>query len=298
MMGNGLIESKAGMSFHLEGENEIDATLLSHMISDMVEYTKIMAKEVNPDAYLKMNVTAFKNGSFEVLFSAVCQAAETLFTGVGAAATTAGAVIGAVKGGIEIKKLLKGKSARAINDLPDGKISIEAQSGEKVTVPSASQVVMYNIQADQLITNISNYAKIHNPDGGFSIADESGSVYCSPFDISEMAKPSDITETTNCQRSRVDADLLIRKPDLEGTSKWGFTYNGRLINAAIDDDVFLEWFKSHGTINRGDHIHTTLEIYVDVDPQGNPIKGTEKYTVIKVHGEILRDIESAQDCLI
>ena len=50
-----------------------------------------------------MNVTAFKNGSFEVLFSAVCQAAETLFTGVGVAATTAGAVIGAVKGGIEIK---------------------------------------------------------------------------------------------------------------------------------------------------------------------------------------------------
>lgn len=297
-MENELIESKAGMSFHLDGESEIDATLLSHMISDMVEYTKIMAKEVNPDAYLKMNVTAFKNGSFEVLFSAVCQAAETLFTGVGVAATTAGAVIGAVKGGIEVKKLLKGRSAKSVNILPDGKISVEAQNGEKVTVPTASQVVMYNIQADQLITNISNYAKTHNPSGGFSITDDVGSVYCSPLDISEMARPSNIIETMTCQRSRVEADLLIRKPDLEGTSKWGFTYNGRLINASIDDDIFLEWFKSHGTINRGDHIHATLEIYVDVDPQGNPIKGTEKYTVIKVHGEILRDIASAQDCLI
>lgn len=297
-MENELIESKAGMSFHLDGESEIDATLLSHMISDMVEYTKIMAREVNPDAYLKMNVTAFKNGSFEVLFSAVCQAAETLFTDVGVAATTAGAVIAAVKGGIEIKKLLRGKPAKSVNDLPEGHISVEAQDGEKVTVPSASKVVMYNIQADQLITNISNYAKAHNPNGGFTVADESGCVYCSPFDISEMAKPSDITETTTCQRSRVDADLLIRKPDLEGASKWGFTYNGRLINASIDDDVFLEWFKSHGTINRGDHIHVTLEIYVDIDPQGNPIKGTEKYTIIKVHGEILRDIESDQGRLI
>ena len=52
-------------------------------------------------------------GVFEVLFSAVCQAAETLFTGVGVAATTAGAVIGAVKGGIEIKNSLKGKAPKS-----------------------------------------------------------------------------------------------------------------------------------------------------------------------------------------
>lgn len=293
-MENELIESRAGMSFHLDGENEIDATLLSHMISDMVGFTKIIAKEVNPDAYLKMNVTAFKNGSFEVLFSAVCQAAETLFTGVGVAATTAGAVIGAVKGGIEIKKLLKGKAPKSLEDLPGGKISVEAQNGEKVTVPSASQVVMYNIQADQLITNISNYAKEHNPNGGFTVSDGAGNVYCSSCDISEMAKASDITETSTCQRSRVETDLLIRKPDLEGSSKWGFTYNGRIINASIEDDYFLEWFQTHGTVNRGDHIHATLEIYVDIDPQGNPIKGTEKYTVIKVHGEILHDIENTK----
>ncbi len=31
-----------------------------------------------------------------------------------------------------------------------------------------------------------------------------------------------------------------------------------------------------------------------IDPQGNPIKGTEKYTVIKVHGEILHDIENTK----
>lgn len=293
-MENELIKSKAGMSFHLDGENEIDATLLSHMISDMVEYTKIMAREVNPDAYLKMNVTAFKNGSFEVLFSAVCEAAETLFTGVGTAAATAGAVIGAVKGGIEIKKLLRGKPAKSVDKLPEGKISVESENGDKIIAPSASQLVMYNIQADQLITNISNYAKTHNPNGGFTVSDESGSVYCSSSDISVMAKPSEITETSACQRSRVETDLLIRKPDLEGSSKWGFTYNGKIINASIDDDNFLEWFQAHGTVNRGDHIHATLEIYVDIDPQGIPIKGTEKYTVIKVHGEILHNMDNIQ----
>ena len=153
---------------------------------------------------------------------------------------------------------------------------------------------MYNIQADQLITNISNYAKEHNPNGGFTVSDGAGNVYCSSCDIYEMAKASDITETSTCQRSRVETDLLIRKPDLEGSSKWGFTYNGRIINASIEDDYFLEWFQTHGTVNRGDHIHATLEIYVDIDPQGNPIKGTEKYTVIKVHGEILHDIENTK----
>lgn len=293
-MENELIESRAKMSFHLDGENEIDASLLSHMISDMADFTQIMAKEVNPDAYLKMNVTAFKNGSFQVDFSAVCQAAQSIFLTVGAAATIAGSVIGAVKGGIELKKLLKGEKPKSIKKLPDGKVEIESKDGDKATVPSASQTVIYNIRADQLITNISGYAKEHNPNGGFTVSDESGAVYCSTDDVMGMSKPSNIVETTTCQRSHTEVDMLIRKAVLEGSSKWGFDYNGRAIDATIEDEDFLLWFMENGTVNRGDHIRATLDILTDVDPNGVAIKGTEKFTVVQVHGRILHSMEESK----
>ena len=290
-MENELIESKATMSFHLDGESEIDATLLAHMISDMADFTKLMAKEVNPDAYLKMNVTAFRNGSFQVDYSAVCQAAESMFTAIGVVAATAGTVIAAVKGGIEIKKLLKGERPKEVKKLPDGFVEVESEDGNKVITPAASQSVIYNIRADQLISNISNYVQEHDPRGGFTLSDGGHPVYCSAEDVKGMSRLAPIVDTVTCQRSRIEVDMLIRKPVLEGNSKWGFDYNGRAIDAAIEDGDFLEWFQEHGTVNRGDHIHATLEILVDIDPNGSPIKGTEKYCVVKVHGKILHSSE-------
>lgn len=82
--------------------------------------------------------------------------------------------------------------------------------------------------------------------------------------------------------------MLIRKAVFEGNSKWGFDYNGKAIDASINDEAFLAEFQKNGFVNKGDHIRATLEILVDLDPQGVPIKGTEKYTVVNVHGSIIR----------
>lgn len=290
-MENELIESKAKMSFHLDGESEIDAVLLSSMIADMAELTKLTAKETNPDSYLKMNVTAFKNGSFQIDFSAVCQVAETMFTGTAACVGLAATVIGGVKGIFEIKKLLKGSKAKAVEKDDNGYITVEASNGKKITVPSQSGIVMNVVQVDQLVTNISSYAREHNPDGGFSVSDGEKTVYCSSEDVSGMSKPMPIVETSTCQRSRIDATMLIRKAVFEGSSKWGFDLNGKAIEASIEDDEFLLEFQRNGSVNKGDHIQATLEVYVDLDLQGIPIKGTEKYTVIKVYGGILHSMQ-------
>jgi len=66
-----LIKIKTAFGFHLSGESSIDAELLSKTIHGVAKLTDLAAKEENSEAYLKMNVTAFKNGSFEIAFSAV-----------------------------------------------------------------------------------------------------------------------------------------------------------------------------------------------------------------------------------
>lgn len=296
-MANELIESRETMSFHLDGSSEIDAVLLSKMISDMAELTKLAAHEVDPDAYLKMNVTAFRNGSFQIDFSAVCQAVETIFTtfapGVGVAAT----VIGAVKGIFEIKKLLKGEEAKSVKNTDGEQITIEAKDGNTVTVLKQSQIVMNSIHVDQLVTNIASTAREHNPIGGFSIKVQDSEVACTSDDVRNISKTLPIIETANCQRTRIDARMPIRKAVFEGTAKWGFDLNGRAIEASIEDENFMREFHENGSVNRGDYIDATVEIYVDLDENGLPIKGTEKYTVIKVDGGIQRGESYRQEPL-
>lgn len=70
-MGVKLVKSEDVFSFHLDGNSSIDAILLSKIISNIAELTKMAAIYENPDSYLRMNVTAFKNGSFEIDFSTI-----------------------------------------------------------------------------------------------------------------------------------------------------------------------------------------------------------------------------------
>lgn len=281
-----LIESREEMSFHLDGQSEIDASLLSKMIADMVELTKLTATKVNPDAYLKMNVTAFTNGSFQIDFSAVCQIAESIFNHAPSCAALALTVISSVKGIFEIKKLLKGEKAKKVTDTDDGFITVEAKNGKSIKVPKQSEIVMNVIQADHLVTNISMYAKEHNPSGGFSISMEDSVLYCSSEDISGMTKSLPIEDVSTCKRFRVTANLPIRKAIFRGHSKWGFELNGKAIEAAIDDDAFIQYFQEHESVKSGDYINATVEVYIDIDPQGNTVKGSERYTIVKVNGGI------------
>lgn len=75
-----LVESIANFSFHLDGESSVDATLLANAISEMAELTKQTAIIENPDSYVRLKVSAFKNGSFEILFSTVCNAADSIIS--------------------------------------------------------------------------------------------------------------------------------------------------------------------------------------------------------------------------
>ena len=66
---------------------------------------------------------------------------------------------------------------------------------------------------------------------------------------------------------------------------------GKAIEAAILDEAFLDWFSDNGTVKRGDHIDANVEILIDLDPNGSPLRGTEKYTVVQVNGKIMHEME-------
>lgn len=283
-----LTESRAIFGFKVEGEKEIDATILSNTIRDIAELTKLATKEENPDAYLKINVTAFHNGSFVIDFSTVCQAAANLLVN---AAGLALIVVGVVKGILEIKKLLKGEKPKSIRE-KDDKIEIENNEGQKVTVNKSSGAVLNNIQIERLTINISNYVREHNPSGGFVFSTPDGDFVCNADELKGMSMSLPITEESMCKRFRLDVDLPIKKADLIGRSAWEFRYLGHNITARIDDDDWIYNVNNGGiSFKAGDYLKASLEISVVLDSDGQLVSDSEKYNIIKVYGLYNEDTE-------
>lgn len=293
-MGVKLMKSEAAFSFHLDGDSAIDASLLSDIIRDMAELTKLAAKEENPEAYLKMNVTAFRNGSFQIDFSSICEVATNVLSTFAAKPDLALNVIKAVREFFEIKKLLKGEAPKSVHPTDDNQTVIKAHDGNTICVSKSGSAIINNVKIDQLTVNISEDVLTHNPNGGFTFETSQGDLCCSYDDLKVISKPLPITEEAICQRSRYDAVLPIKSLDLLGHSQWSFIYKDRAIKAIVSDEEFIEKVHNGEVIKAGDSIKATLEVYVDLNISGLPIEGTEKYTILKVHGDIIHKDENPQ----
>jgi hypothetical protein len=287
-----LIQSQASFGFHLDGESEIDAELLADTIHNMAELTKEVSSQENPEAYLKMNVTAFKNGSFEIAFSAICQVANKIGQNPVTAATFAAAVVGTVKSIFEIKKLVKGEKPKSITEAGKDEIKVENNEGQSIIAPRASGSVLTNIKIDQLVVNVAQDVKQHNLNGGFTFSTSNGNLDCSADDVRNISKALPIDEESICKRFRFEADLPIKKADFLGISAWEFKYKDHTMKATINDDEWVaEIHNGKQSIKADDYITATVEEYVDIDSVGKPIVGTEKYSIIKVHGGIWHNAE-------
>ena len=279
-----LTKSESSLNFHLDGESQIDAKLLSRIINDFAELTQCAAKDIDHEAYLKMNVTAFENGSFNIAFSAVCEIARNLFTPDNIA--LASNILDTVKSYFEIKKFLKGKHPETVNEKSNNKIEIINSDGSKIITDKTAANIIYNTKIDNLTVNIANAVAENNPLGGFSIATKESSAEFKKEDISSIGMPIAVEESM-CKRSLIDAVLTIKKPDFISSSAWEFIFNEKNIRARINDDIFMK--KIHNgeiTLKAFDYLNAQLEILVDLDEKNQPIDSTAKYTVTQVKGDV------------
>lgn len=287
-----LMKSEDYFSFHLDGNSSIDAVILSKIIMDLAELTKISALEENPDAYLKINVTAFKNGSFQIDFSTICEFTENLISNSPQFIQLASTVISTVKGYFEIKKLLKGNKPKSIQDKNDGKITITSQDNHSVTVNKSSGAVINNFHIDNLVVNISSNISENNKDGGFSFETTTDTTHFSNEDIANMSRPLPIIEEEQIKNTIISADLPIKKADLLGKSAWSFIFNNKTIDAKIDDEDFID--KIHNgeiSIHSGDYITAELVISVQISENHLPDESTTKYSIRKVIGGIKNNVD-------
>jgi hypothetical protein len=281
------IHSQDSFSIHINGDNSIDAMLLSQIIGDMAKLTKDAAYYEDPTADCNVNITALKNGSFQIDFSALLGTASTLLSDITAVSTLATTVITTLKGYFELKKILNGSQPKEVQELSGNKIYVTAEDGSSVVVNKGSGSVFTDCNIHTVVQNVSyNILKTGATDG-FSFDTNDNAEQFTHDDLVKMTKSVPIATQTTRKVSTIKTDLLIKKPDILGHSTWSFRYNAKNIDAKVLDDEFLDSVRNGDySIRGGCYITADLEISVDLDSDGLSDEQTTKYTVTKVYGGI------------
>lgn len=280
------IESIDDFKISFGGKNTIDAGLFTKTINNTIELVKSCANAINPNCFLRLEIKANKEGSFETIIDAVVKHTPDLFS----ALPVAGSIIQDVLNCFIIKQHLKGNKPKRI-EKNNEEMAILNQNNEILkTSIKVGDVYFKNNKIDNLIVNIGE-SLVNSDRESFSIEAKQGKVVIDKEDYTNIATPI-IDEHNVVVRTEkhkpVEINLLLKKPDLLGRSQWEFVYN-KTISAKIEDQDFLE--KVHkGKIKKlyaGVKIPCLLQIEYDVDEYYNSVINGDRYTILKITGDII-----------
>lgn len=279
-------ESSSDFSFEFGGENEIDASIVVETITSVVESIQHITNKIEPDAYVKVKVSSFECGSFDINLKAIAECAKTLFNVDNI--QIASLIVTTFLGCIQIKEHLKGEKPKSIFDEGDKSVIINCEDKELVKDKCVAKTYFGDAQIDKGITNIFNVMVVDGSRDSLTVKQgENNVIKIKKGDFADMAKnivtDDDMIEET--MTNIVDVDLLLKKPDLLGKSKWGFVFD-KNIEATIADEAWLKKVNSGEIIlYAGVKIPVKLLIEADLDDQRNLI--TTRYTVLEVTGDII-----------
>lgn len=274
----------------LEGENQIDITLLVKTLTNLSNSFTRTIKTIQSDAEISLQVEALNKGSFEIVIG-------SLITNVASLLPTIKTALPSIKTFIEIIKLkneLQGKKPQSVSQ-DEETSKIVTQTGEvHYHNCSVTQLYLNNPHIDKSISDIfTPFASESNRDA-IKISSDTESIIIPQNQYKNMAK--NIVEDTKLDQVKheeyeVNAQLLLKKPDLLGESMWQFQYQGKIIDATIDDKKFLAKVKD-GKIKQlyaQVKVPVQMKIEVTIDKVLDQIH--KKYTVLKVTGDIIEPNE-------
>ncbi len=271
-------------------QHQVDANVL---ISSLI-HTSTIIQEVNRYLYsgkkIEIKVKALEKGSFlchiELVETAI-DALKNLLTKenieVGAA------IIGTLVGLIEIKKFLKGKKAKAIQQEGD-KTKIENKNGEVLIIENAT----FNIYEHSLVVKdalAQNFDALKNDPAitGFEITDknEKPLVVVDKSEFEDLSQKSE--EIEEGERKLIEAATVnIVRLSFEENLKWDFYYRGIKISAKIADPAFFELIDKGEAFAKGDVLEIELQINQRFEESVNTFV-TKSYQVNRIIRHLARN---------
>lgn len=274
--------------FNIEfgGENEIEASTLIGAMDEVIRSIELIKSKVEPGTNIKIKIASFEIGCFIVNLKTIVDNLTGMFStnSIGVATN----IITILIGTIEIKKHLKGKKHKEISCIGEDVIIINRDNETLTKNKVIADTYFHDSRIDQSITNMVNIVNINGNRENLVIRQNDKNIVEIRRENFEQMSEQVITEEdmiVQTMSNTIEVDLLLKKPDLLGKSKWGFILD-KNIEVTIEDE---EWIKKihSGDISlcAGVKIPVRLFIETDLDKDNRPI--ATRYTILKVTGDVI-----------
>lgn len=280
---NRLIEN---LSFKFNGDNNIEVNLLINTLKGISESYKCVTKINNPETEVELKIESFREGSFEVLLTAINTTAPILAPYVQSSLSNIKTFLDIIK----LKKDLKGKKPLEVTQEED-KSKILNHHGE-IHYHNCHVTNLYfnNPIIDKNITDIFSQLIENNKREEVSISNDIENVVINEKEYSNMATilvetPQDIV--LKKFEDIVEAELPLKKPDLIGESRWQFIYKGKAIDVTIEDKSFLHKVQTGKIRKLYAHVRIPVKMKVEVFMDDKFDEVSKKFTIIEVTGNII-----------
>jgi len=246
-----------------DGEkHQIDANLLVNNLIHTTTIIQELNRNLDSGKRIEIKIKALEKGSFLIhidLIETVLDGLKNLLTRENA--ETAGAIIGAFVGLIELKKFLKGKEPKSKENLGN-KVKIENEKGDVIYVENFVQNVYQNNTVvkdalSQSFETLENDSSIT----GYEVTDknEKPLVRVDRNEFEYMSLKSD--EILDGERiTTIAATLNIIRISFEDKLKSDFYFKGNKISVKINDPEFYERVDKGESFAKGDILEVELEI--------------------------------------
>jgi len=274
------IQSRSTMTIRFGGTDRINSKLFTEFVDNSSYLLGEATKEICPDARMHLDISAVRPGSFVFDFQTVVDVIPLASDVMTIASCAATIFIGAIK----LRNHLRGAKPKSIIENGDN-VTVRNNNGD-ITVDKRTYNVFTRPEINIKISNIFFDLSEDGSKTTFEVNHEGESISIPASDFEELAvsEPFENEDSAQVESFESKTQLKIRKAILEGNSRWSF-YNGtRAIDAAVTDADFLESVRNGKlSFSKGDRFLATLITEYHVDEYGAPLKGTEKFTVSKIH---------------
>lgn len=270
--------------------HQIDANIL---INSLIHTTSII-QEVNryldTGKRIDIKVKALERGSFLVhieLLETTMDSLKSLFTKENV--ELASTIVTLLAGLIEIKKFLKGRKAKSVDQKED-KAEITNENGDVLIIESLTFTIYeHSPIIEEALSQ--NFDSLNNDPSitGFEITDrdENSIIRVDREEFSDLSLKSE--EITNDERIIKEAATLnIVRLSFEESLKWEFYYKGNKISAKIKDPNFYELINKGESFAKGDILEVEIQINQKWDESVNTFVN-KSYQINKIIRHILRN---------
>lgn len=245
---------------------------------------KASAQAIDPSAFLRLEIKATKEGSFETIIDAVARYTPDLINKDNV--RLACEIVAGFLSFLQIKSHLKEKKFKSIEQTSQSTI-VTNQDNQSITGPTnIVNCYLNDSKIDNTIVQIFTDLKTSNRTGiVIEHIDKSESFQKADYEkmtatIVEKDKSNISKQTSDIIN---DCELIIKKPDLIGRSKWNVLFAGRSIDIKIDDDKFLQQIREGIIkISGGYKLVGDLKIQTEIDDDYNIINA--EYILLIVRG--------------